>query len=57
MHSEVNEDGRCIRVLKREVLAPCNTVHNGWMAQPGVRLFDRSEGSFAPREQVVDCKP
>ena len=30
---------------------------NGWMAQPGVRLFDRSEGSFAPREQVVDCKP
>ena len=30
---------------------------NGWMAQPAVRLFDRSEGRFAPREQVVDCKP
>ena len=30
---------------------------NGWMAQPAVRLFDRSEGCFAPREQVVDCKP
>jgi putative transposase len=30
---------------------------NGWMAQPAVRLFARSEGCFAPREQVVDCKP
>jgi len=30
---------------------------NGWMAQPAVRLFDRSEGRFAPREQVVDSKP
>ena len=30
---------------------------NGWMAQPAVRPFDRSEGCFAPREQVVDCKP
>ncbi len=30
---------------------------NGWMAQPAVRLLDRSEGRFAPREQVVDGKP
>ena len=30
---------------------------NGWMAQPAVRLFARSEGCFAPREQVVDYKP
>jgi putative transposase len=30
---------------------------NGWMAQPAVRLFARSEGRFAPRGQVVDCKP
>jgi putative transposase len=29
----------------------------GWLAQPAVRLFDRSEGMFAPREQVVDCEP
>ena len=29
----------------------------GWLAQPGVRLFDRSEGVFASREQVIDCKP
>jgi putative transposase len=28
----------------------------GWMAQPAVRLFDRSEGTFAPREQVTDCE-
>ncbi len=30
---------------------------NGWMAQPAVRLFARSEGRFALREQVADCKP
>jgi putative transposase len=30
---------------------------NGCMAQPAVRLFVRSEGRFAPRKQVVDCKP
>jgi putative transposase len=29
----------------------------GWLAQPVVRLFDRSEGRFAPREQVVDHEP
>ncbi|ELZ39220.1 transposase [Halorubrum californiense DSM 19288] len=30
---------------------------NGWLAQPAVHLFDRSEGSFAPREQVVNREP
>jgi len=30
---------------------------NGWMAQPAVHLFDRSEGCFAPREQVSDREP
>lgn len=29
----------------------------GWLAQPTVRLFDRSEGAFAPRDQVTDCEP
>jgi putative transposase len=29
----------------------------GWMAHPAVRLFDRSEGAFAPRGQVVDHEP
>jgi putative transposase len=29
----------------------------GWLAQPAVRLFDRSEGTFAPRDQVTNCKP
>ena len=28
----------------------------GWLAQPGVYLYDLSNG-FSPREQVVDCKP
>ena len=31
--------------------------NNGWMAQPAVHLFDRSEGRFAPREQAVDREP
>jgi len=30
---------------------------NGWLAQPAVHLFDRSEGVFAPREQVVNREP
>jgi putative transposase len=30
---------------------------NGCLAQPAVRLFDCSEGTFAPREQVTACKP
>ena len=30
---------------------------NGWLAQPGVHLFDRSEGVFTPREQVVNREP
>ncbi len=30
---------------------------NGWLAQPAVRLFDRSEGVFAPRDQVTDREP
>ena len=29
---------------------------NGWMAQPAVRLFDKSTGRVAPQEQVR-CKP
>jgi putative transposase len=27
---------------------------NGWLAQPAVRLFDKSRGRVAPREQVVN---
>jgi putative transposase len=29
----------------------------GWLAQPAVRLFGRSEGVFAPRKQVVNHEP
>ena len=28
----------------------------GWLAQPGVYLYDLSSG-FQPQGQVVDCKP
>ena len=30
---------------------------NGWMAQPAVHLFDRSEGCFALREQGSEREP
>ena len=35
---------------------PTGDMSNGWLAQPGVFLFDRESGRFAPREQGV-CKP
>ena len=28
----------------------------GWLAQPGVYIYDLSRG-FQPRAEVVDCKP
>jgi putative transposase len=30
---------------------------NGWLAQPAVHLFDRSEGRFAPQEQEPNREP
>lgn len=36
---------------------PAPDRSTGWMAQPAVHLFDRSEGVFATREQVVDREP
>jgi putative transposase len=35
---------------------PTGDMSNGWLAQPGVFLFDRESGRFAPRERGV-CKP
>lgn len=35
---------------------PLGDMSNGWLAQPGVFLFDRESGRFTPREQGV-CKP
>ena len=35
---------------------PTGDMSNGWLAQPGVFLFDRGSGRFSPREQG-DCKP
>ncbi len=29
----------------------------GWLTQPVVRLFDRIEGRFTPREQVANHEP
>jgi len=38
----------------QRVLEELAEAFNGWLAQPAVHLFDRSEGCFAPREQVVN---
>ncbi len=35
---------------------PTGDMSNGWLAQPGVFLFDRESGWFTPRERG-DCKP
>jgi len=35
---------------------PTEDMSNGWLAQPGVSLFDRESGRFTPREQA-DYKP
>ena len=43
--------------LKAGILSLIKNRSNGWLAQPSVHLFDRSEGGFIPREQVVDRKP
>jgi putative transposase len=55
-----NADCNGAENLRQEVLPNRATDggdrDTGWMAQPAVRLFDRSEGTFAPREQVADCE-
>ncbi len=42
----------------RQIAQNPSTGHmsNGWLAQPGVFLFDRESGQFTPRERE-DCKP
>ncbi|WP_114579575.1 RNA-guided endonuclease TnpB family protein [Saliphagus sp. LR7] len=56
-----NADVNGAENIRRKVLPNLATDggdrDNGWMAQPAVRLFDRSEGRFAPREQVADREP
>ncbi len=35
--------------------SPTRDMSNGWLAQPGVLLFNRESGRFTPREQG-NCK-
>jgi hypothetical protein len=44
--------------LRRKITQtpPTRDMSTGWLAQPGVFLFDRESGRFTPREQG-DCKP
>jgi putative transposase len=54
----VNADVNGAENIRRKVPPnPEGDRSTGWMAQPAVHLFDRSEGVFAPREQVVDREP
>jgi putative transposase len=49
-----NADTNGAENIRQKVLPnPSLDRDNGWMAQPAVRLFDRREGVFAPREQVA----
>jgi putative transposase len=56
-----NADSNGAENIRRKVLPnlACDggDRDNGWLAQPAVRLFDCSEGRFAPREQVVNREP
>ena len=53
-----NADTNGAENIRQKVLPnPSPDRDNGWMAQPAVHLFDRREGVFAPREQVVDREP
>ncbi|WP_101295971.1 RNA-guided endonuclease InsQ/TnpB family protein [Halegenticoccus soli] len=56
-----NADCNGAENIRQKVLPnpPPEDRDNGWLAQPAVRLFDRSEGRFAPREQATqtDCEP
>lgn len=56
-----NADCNGAENIRRKVLpnlaADGGDRDNGCLAQPAVRLFDRSEGRFAPQEQVTNREP
>ncbi|MFC4986348.1 RNA-guided endonuclease InsQ/TnpB family protein [Saliphagus infecundisoli] len=53
-----NADSNGAENIRQKVLpSPSPDRDNGWLAQPAVRLFDRGEGVFAPREQVTEREP
>jgi putative transposase len=53
-----NADTNGAENIRQKVLPnPPQDRDNGWLAQPAVRLFDRSEGTFAPREQEPNREP
>lgn len=53
-----NADTNGAENIRQQVLPnPPQDRDNGWLAQPAARLFDRSEGTFAPQKQVTNCKP
>ena len=51
-----NADTNGAENIRQKVLPspPSEDRDNGWLAQPVVRLFDRSEDRFAPRKQVAN---
>lgn len=59
VHGRVRLFKRSLKVLAPTVIpesSPEKDRSAGWLAESSVHLFDRSEGSFTPREQVVDCR-
>ena len=54
MNADVNGVVNIRRKMTQSL--PTRDMSNGWLAQPGVFLFDRESGRFTPRERGV-CKP
>ena len=57
MNADVNGAENIRRKVTPSLVCDGGDRSTGWLAQPAVHLFDRSEGSFAPREQVVNREP
>ena len=54
MNADVNG---AVNIRRKITQSPSmRDMSNGWLAQPGVVLFDRESGRFTPRERG-DCKP
>uniref|UniRef100_UPI0020A29F52 RNA-guided endonuclease InsQ/TnpB family protein n=1 Tax=Halohasta salina TaxID=2961621 RepID=UPI0020A29F52 len=55
MNADVNGAVNIRRKITQSL--PTGDMSNGWLAQPGVYLFDTTTGAFHLQEQARDCKP
>ena len=57
MNADVNGAENIRQKVTPSLVCDGGDRSTGWLAQPAVHLFDRSEGCFAPREQVGNREP